>query len=263
VTDQRPSSRPRIGVENRKQAVWLSIDEPAQENRLSRATLDALTAELSKSGLRDGCRVIVLTGGGDVFCSGGRIDGLKDGVLSAQEGFAESFVRLLDVIDALDVPVIAAVNGPCHAAGMSLLHASDLAVVVDTATFGYPEINAGLFPMLAMASAEHAMPRKLLFDLWYSGRLLGAREAMALHLVNEVVSVSELQPRVDEIVNDLADLSSVALSHGRRAYHAIRRMSPDGSMRHAQAALAALLAHSVGQDSPWAAAGGDTDQEDH
>jgi len=78
---------------------------------------------------------------------------------------------------------------------MSLLHASDLAVTVDTATF-YPGIKFGLFPMLAMAGAEHAIPRKALFDLWYTGRMISAEEALELHLVNEVVPGAELRSRV-------------------------------------------------------------------
>ncbi|GMQ94673.1 MAG: hypothetical protein BMS9Abin12_2176 [Acidimicrobiia bacterium] len=261
TTDESPS-RPRIVVEHREHAVWLRLGEPAQENRLSRGMLEALRTELSTSASREDCRVIVLTGSDGIFCAGGRIDGLADGVTSAQEAFAASFVRLFAVLDAIEVPVIAAVNGPCHAGGMSLLHASDLAVAADIATFGYPEIKSGLFPMFAMAAAEHALPRKVLFDLWYSGRLFSADEAMQLHLVNEVVSTAELQARVEDVVAGLVGRSSVALGHGRRAYHTIRRVSPDAGMRHAQAALMALLAHSAGQDSPWAATAQDIGQDD-
>ncbi|NOX21807.1 MAG: crotonase [Actinobacteria bacterium] len=252
LTTESTSQRARVMVEHRGPATWLRIAERDQDNRLSRATLDTLHDELVTSASDDYCRVIVLTGRDRVFCPGGMIDGLSDGVIASQEAFAASFLRLLGTIDTLEVPVIAAINGPCHAAGMSLLHTSDLAVAVDTATFGYPEIKAGLFPMLAMAAAEHALPRKLLFDLWYSGRLLGAPEALELGLLNEVVSEDELDARIDGIAVELAGRSPIALAHGRRAYHAIRRMTPDAAARHSGSALLALLAHSVGEDSPWA-----------
>jgi len=258
----RPAARQRVVVEQRGQATWFAVNEQAQENRLSLATLEALGDELRRYSSHDDCRVVVLTGSGGIFCPGGRIDGLSEGLTSAQQAFASSFVELLGVLDALEVPVISAVNGRCHAAGMSLLHASDLAISVDTATFGYPEINVGLFPMLAMSGAEHALPRKVLFDLWYTGRLFGAQEALELHLVNEVVPAEQLQSRVDGMVAALVDRSPEALSHGRRAYHSIRRMSPDAAMRHAQVALVSLLANSAGRDSPWAANVAESSQDD-
>ena len=138
-------------------------------------------------------------------------------------------------------PIIAAVNGHCLAGGMSVLEACDLAVAVEEAEFAYPEINNGLFPMLAIAVARRNLAPKLAFDLFYSGRRMKASEALEARLLNRVVSSDALWPAVNELVSLLAGRSAASMMVGRQAFHAMANMGPTAALEYAHVALVAML----------------------
>lgn len=230
-----------------------TIGRPHRANRLDRSTLQGLVAAVDRAGSDDTVRALVLTGEGERdFCGGGQIAGLADDDVEEQQAFGRDLATLYERLAGSSVPVVAAVNGRCAAAGMGLLHACDLAIAVEHATFGYPEIEAGLFPMLAMAATIDSLPRKVAFELFYTGRSLDAEAALDLHLVNEVVPADQLHDAVARRVDDLSSRRADAIRIGRRAYHAMTSMAPSQSLRHAQEELVELLASGVPRDSDWA-----------
>jgi enoyl-CoA hydratase/carnithine racemase len=228
------------------------LERPDHGNRLDRATIRGLVGAVARADEDERIRVLVITGSGDCFCAGGRIDGFADGDADAQLAFARDFTSLHERLAECRVPTVAAVNGRCAAAGMSLLHACDLAVATEDATFSYPEIQAGLFPMLALAATQSSLPSKVAFELFYTGRPLDAATARQLHLINDVVPAAELGPTVDRLVYRLAQHRPQTLSIGRRAYHAMAPMARTEAFRYAQWALVGLLDSGVPRDSEWA-----------
>jgi enoyl-CoA hydratase/carnithine racemase len=137
----------------------------------------------------------------------------------------------------------------------------DLAITVDTAKFGLPELGAGLFPMLALATSVHLLPRKVLFDLIYNARLLTAEEALHYGLLSAVVPAAELDEAVASQARRLAGHSPVAIALGRRAYHAMLDMPRAAAISHGGLALVELLAtrdgraavkaHAEGREPVW------------
>ena len=240
-----------IDVQRRGPAAILTIDRADRNNRLSTVALVELADELRRADQEPAVRCVIVTGRGERFCVGGQIDGLSEGDVDAQAEFGRAFTGLHRSLDDLGKPVVAAVNGDCSAAGMSLLAACDIAVAAEEATFSFPEVEADLFPMLAMAVTAPALPRKVAFDLYYSGRAISASAALALHLVNEVVPGEQLENAVDRWVELLSAKPARALKIGRRAYHAMEGLRREDALRYGEGALVALLGGDVDRHSDW------------
>ncbi len=221
--------------------VILTIDRIADQNRIDMGTMDAMIAQIGDIDRDLSVRSLVITGNGDYFCAGGRIGGYPVGGVQDQLDYARSFTVMTERLGRSRVPIVAAVNGYCLAGGMSLLEACDLAIAVDTAEFAYPEIENGLFPMLAMAVARRGLPPKIAFDLFYSGRRMAAKEALGLNLVNAIVPAAGLWDAVHKRVAALEARSGNAIMVGRQAFYAMGGMTTTSALEYAQAALVVSL----------------------
>lgn len=221
--------------------VILEIDRPADQNRIDMAIMDAMIAKIGEIDRDLSVRALVITGKGEYFCAGGRIGGYPVGGVQDQLDYARSFTVMTERLGRARVPIVAAVNGYCLAGGMSLLEACDLAIAVDTAEFAYPEIENGLFPMLAMAVARRGLPPKVAFDLYYSGRRMRAAEALGLNLINAAVPASELWSAVRQRLDALEARSGNAMMVGRQAFYAMGNMTTTSALEYAQAALVVSL----------------------
>lgn len=230
-----------LRVSRRGHAIVLEINRPEDDNRIDMDTMLALTAELKASSSTD-AKVVVITGAGDKFCCGGRIGGFPEGKVYDQLTYARAFTELMEAISRSSLPVIAALNGDCLAGGMSVLECCDLAIASDKTSFGYPEVNNGLFPMLAIAVVRNSLPQKLAFDMFYTGRKLDAQTALDLRLVNEVVPRDKLDAAVDAWVELLSSKSASSLMVGRQAWGAMDGMTRSQALEYAQSALVTMLA---------------------
>lgn len=222
-------------------ATIVSIERLDDDNRIDMRTMTLLSEAIDRAEADPACKVLVLTGSGDFFCAGGRIGGYPVGTTHDQLVYARSFTVLQERMARCQKPIVAAVNGHCLAGGMSLLEACDIAVAVDSAEFAYPEINNGLFPMLAIAVARRNLAPKLAFDLFYSGRRMKASEALGARLLNRVVTADGLWPAVNEWVELLAGRSASSMMVGRQAFYAMANMTPTAALEYGQVALVAML----------------------
>lgn len=216
----------------------ITIDRPDQQNRLDDATLEALLGAFADLQQREPVRVVVLAGNDDYFCAGGQIEAGK-GAADYIAG-ARRYAALHEQMNRCRAPIIAAVSGHCFAGGMSLLDSCDLAIAADDVQFGYPEINAGAFPLMAMATARSKLPPKRAFELFYSGQSISAAEARTLHVINEALPRTNLWPRVHSLVSDLASKNAAALRLGRVTWHDLSALDLHSAFEHAQAALVAM-----------------------
>lgn len=229
-------------------ALFIHIHRPDDANRIDSECMDAMHAALDAADRDASVRVIVVAGNAEHFCSGGRIDGHPDGTVLQQLDFGRAFCELQRRLGQTRAPTLAAVRGHCTAGGMSILAACDLAVVSSSAEFAFPEIDHGLFPMLAMAVAHGGMASKVLFDLFYSGRRFSASEAQRFQLVNDVVAPEAFEQAVRERVEMLASKRASAIALGRKAYYAMTAMQPSARLDYAQTMLTALIGASALDD---------------
>lgn len=206
----------------------LTIDRAEQRNTLDAATLDGLIDGLRQA-RHDDVRVVVITGAGDrAFCAGADLAGsLAEGGedVMAQHDAVGRLRDLFAVVDDLDKPLVGRVNGHAVAGGFGLALACDIAVSVDHATFGTPEVNVGLWPFLISALILDHLGPKRTYDLTLTGRRISADEALSWGLVNRVVGDGQLDDAVDEYVDLLVSGSPVAQRLGRRCLVETRHMT--------------------------------------
>jgi enoyl-CoA hydratase/carnithine racemase len=205
--------------------LWLTVDAPDALNALDPASMAALADAWVRLRDDDGLRVAVLTGSGErAFCVGSNlktfIPRLQSGELDPRDN-QEAYMK--GSLGPVFKPVIAAVNGDCLGGGMELLTCTDVRLTVGTARFGQPECRWGLYPG---GGGTVRLPRQIGYahamDILLTGRLITAREALAMGLVNRVVGQSELEPEALSVARLIAANGMLAV---RRIKEAVWRQA--------------------------------------
>lgn len=218
----------------------ITICRPDQRNALNRDVAEGITAALRAAEADPECRVIVLTGEGvRAFCAGGDLKAGADGGPFVQDpADPDHFVgRLFETIQACRKPTIARINGMAVGAGAGIICACDLAVMADHAKIGTPEVKVGLFPMTIVPPMMRVLPRRKLMEMFITGVLLTADEALRYDLVNYVTDSAGLDDKVAELVARIAAQSPTAIRLGKYACHALQDMTYPQQMRFAETLL--------------------------
>src|ERR687893_540636 len=199
-----PDSPVRYDVEDG--VATIALDDPDTRNSLSDAMLDGLVEAFEMARDDDGVRCVVLTSTHEkVFSSGGNLGGFAAEVPLVHKHFGiERFPQLFKLIGGLGKPTLCAANGHVLAGALRLALACDLIVAKDSATFGTPEINVGVFPFMIMALIFRNVPRKKTTELLLLGEQISAVEAERIGLVNQVVPADEFDGVVAELAGKLA-----------------------------------------------------------
>ena len=236
-----------LAEERRGSLGVLRLDRPP-ENRLSRELLDAIADGLRRFEADASISVVAITGTGRWFCAGAQMDAQGPEATEQLLAFGEAWLRVRDTIADLGKPVVASVNGTAFAGGLALTALVDLSFAVPRATFGLPELQYGIFPLLVLAAVVDALPKKTMFDLIYRGLVLSAEEARSYGLVNEVADITGIDAMLDALAVRLASANPVALRIGRRAYFAMDGLDGHRRMAHAGAMAANLLRTEVASE---------------
>src|SRR5438094_778911 len=161
-------------------------------------------------------RVVVLTGAGDrAFCAGADLGSFDAQVPELQRHHdRHQFVDLFLLLQDLGKPVVGRINGHALAGGFGLACACDLLLAVESATFGTPEINVGVWPAMIQAVLARNLPRKVLLEMELLGERWTAAQLKELGLVNRVVPAPELDAATEELTSALAKKSPLILKLG-------------------------------------------------
>jgi enoyl-CoA hydratase len=199
----------------------IALDQPETRNALSNELLTDLIGAFELARADDGVRCVVLTSTHEtVFSAGGSLDQFAAEVPLVHKHFGtERFPRLFKNIMQLGKPTLCAANGHVLAGALGLALACDLIVAKETATFGTPEINVGVFPFMIMALIYRNVPRKKANELMLLGERLSAEEALEAGIVNRVAPAAEFDSVVDEWAGKLASKSPVLMKLGKDAMY--------------------------------------------
>lgn len=192
----------------------VTLNRPEHRNAMTPEMQLELLAALEDTAA-SGCRVFVLTGAGDAFCSGLDLSALltiHDKTMIERRQEAELLARVFLALFNLPIPTIAAVHGPAIAGGTGLAMICDFTLATPAAKFGFTEVRIGFVPALVSAFLALQVGHKHCVDLLLTGRHFGAEEALQLGLVNEVVPSSELAHRVKALADTLIANSPAALA---------------------------------------------------
>jgi enoyl-CoA hydratase len=225
-----------ITLERTDAVATIRIDRPKAMNALDADTLRALARAVRDVRRDADVRAVVVTGTGPkAFSAGADIAAMA--AMSPGDGHAYSQLghEVFNRLEALDVPVVAAVNGAALGGGLELALACDFIVAAEHARLGLPETSLGLIPgfggtqRLALRVGL-AQARQLV----YLGRVIEAAEALRIGLVDRVMPGDTLAEAAGSLARELAGRAPVALAQAKRLTRAA-----------AHAAMAPALAHEV------------------
>ena len=199
----------------------LTINRPKVLNALNTATLDELRQALLALRDDEAVRVVVLTGAGEkAFVAGADINELSVQTPTGGREHAMAGQRVLDLLEQLGKPVIAAINGFALGGGCELAMACTLRIAADTARLGQPEINLGLIPGYAGTQRlARIVGRGRALELLLTGDHVTAAEAHRLGLVNRVVAAGELMAETKKLAQALAGKAPIAARYIIDAVH--------------------------------------------
>ena len=213
------AARKHLLVEDRLPAVVITLNRPETRNALSTPLMEELTAELELQSARPECRVIVLAANGPAFSAGHDLKELIDRSLDEERAIFETCTRMMDTVQRIPQPVIAAVQGIATAAGCQLVATCDLAIASSEARFATPGVKIGLFCSTPMVAVSRNIGRKRALEMLLTGKPISADTAAEWGLVNRVVAPEQLLEAALELAGQIASSSPLILKIGKRAFY--------------------------------------------
>jgi enoyl-CoA hydratase/carnithine racemase len=206
-------------VEDALPSVTVTLNRPETRNALSTELMVELTEELERQSKREEVRVLVLRAVGPAFSAGHDLKELLDRSLEEEQAIFDTCTRMMDTIQQIPQPVIAAVGGIATAAGCQLVATCDLAIASEKATFATPGVRIGLFCSTPMVAVSRAVGRKRALEMLLTGRPIDAATAAEWGLVNRVVPPDRLDAEALELAGQIASYSPLTLKIGKRAFY--------------------------------------------
>ena len=206
----------------------ITLNRPQKKNALHPPMLAELAFTLAYAHHNSAVWLVVLAATGDTFCAGMDLKSLTAGSEETPTVPEPADpVRLGELLQQLDKPTIAQVQGGVYAGGFLLVAGCTYAVAVETATFSLPEVKRGLFPFQVLALLLDLMPARKALDLCLRVQTLTATEALAVGLVTDKVPADQLLTTVGRLADELKQFSPTAIQFGLRARRALKSLPPD------------------------------------
>jgi len=182
-------------------------------------------------------RVVVITGNGKGFCAGADVNFLME--LAAAKDIARGKVlvstgsEIVEMIHAAEKPVIAAVNGPAAGGGAGIALACDIRIMAQSASIGFTFSRIGLHPDLG---CTYFLPRLVgpakAAELFMTGEMVAAEEALRLGMVNHIVPDGELMPTALKLAETIAEKSPLALRLMKKGLHQTFEQPLDAMLKY-------------------------------
>lgn len=190
----------------------ITLSRPDKRNALDDKMVDELSAAFYQAQKDSNCKVIILKGEGESFCSGADLSYLQrisNYDFNQNQEDSANLMKLFLQIYTNRKPVIASVRGPAIAGGCGLATVCDLIVASrETAKFGYTEVKIGFIPAIVMVFLIRRIGEGRARELALRGNFITADEALELGLINKVVPETELDEYSLELAGELVRNSS-------------------------------------------------------
>lgn len=227
----------------------LTLNNPGSFNTLSEAMLTALQKALDAIAQDEQARVVVLGAAGKAFCAGHNLKEMRaQPELSYYQKLFAQCTRMMLGIQKLPVPVVARVQGLATAAGCQLVAQCDLAVSVDSATFGVNGIDVGLFCATPSVPLVRNMHAKQAMEMLLTGGFISAAEAQSRGLVNRVCAAAELDAQIDALVEAILAKPREAVRLGKALFYQQREMGIEAAYQLAGQTMACNMMNDVAQE---------------
>jgi enoyl-CoA hydratase/carnithine racemase len=205
--------------EKKDAIAYVTVNRPKVLNALNTPTWKDLRTAFEDAQNDAAVRGVILTGAGDkAFIAGADISELAHASAVDAERSSRFGQQVLDLIENLGKPVVAAINGFALGGGCETAMACTIRIAVETAKFGQPEVKLGLLPG---GGGTQRLPRLVgkgrALQLILSGEMISAQEAFRIGLVNEIVPPSQLIPRAEAILKQIASNAPISVKFALEA----------------------------------------------
>jgi len=206
-----------IIYEKKEQVVRLTLNRPRTGNIINLEMANELVDACRAVGQDDEVRVVIVTGAGEVFCSGFDIAELRS--VSADNLKQMNSASLSsNAVAGLNCPVIAAINGDALGAGLELALGCDIRICAENARFGFPETSQGIIPG---GGGTQRLPRIVgrgkATEMVITAEPIDAAEAYRVGLVSRVVPRQKLTAESDEVAKKLLSRAPIAVRYAKEA----------------------------------------------
>lgn len=220
--DLAVADKTSIGAERDGAIGWIRINRPERLNAFAGDMRERLLSALRWMEQDQAIRCVVIIGVGRAFSTGGDVRYMTEMIEADDADGFERLVRLgaqiVQQIDEMDTPVIAAINGPAAGAGACLALACDLRIASETATIGFAFARVGLNPDWG---GTYFLPRlvgpALAAEIVFTGAMISAERAERLGLVNRVVPAADLEAAARGLAGQIAATPAGVAADTKRA----------------------------------------------
>lgn len=217
-------------------AAIIRFNRPHARNALTDAMLTETRQAMAAWELDTSIAAVILAGDDAAFCAGGDVHGAAASDMAAFDKYRyrhtqsvwHDFMRFLN---RYTKPVIAAVEGYALGGGLEVALRCDFIVGSQTATMGLTEGRLGLFPILGGAwSLAHAVGERKAREMAYTGRRIGAEEALAIGLLNHVTAAGGAVAKATDIAHDIAQCAPLSVMAAKQAINRSGHQSFDQAL---------------------------------
>lgn len=228
-----------------RQVVRIGLNDPKTHNALNREMQLEIKDALEKIKNESEVKLILLTGeGGRSFSVGANINVFKNiGSIEAYLLMRNIGYEIHRLMEKIEKPIIAVVNGYCLAGGLEIALACDLIIASEKSIFGLPEITLGIIPGWGgTVRLPKALPIRKAKQLIFLGEQFNAKEAYEMGLINYLVSEADLDSKTEELVSKLLAKSSIALGFAKLSFNqALETGNVDSALALERSSISVLL----------------------
>lgn len=210
----------------------ITLNRPEKKNSISPTLGTELNYALRVAEQQRDIRVVVLAANGDTFCAGGDLGSMRG---DAQQSIStvpkiEDGRELASLLRDICKPIIVKAQGPVLAGGLLIVCNATHVIAADHIFFSAPEIKRGIWPYMVMAGLFRVMPQRVGLDFIMRGYRMDAKTAQQHGLATEVVPAAQLDSRVAELAQELAELSPATMRLGLEAFYRQELMAFDDAI---------------------------------
>jgi enoyl-CoA hydratase/carnithine racemase len=215
------ATEPFVLTERVNGIATLTLNRADRFNPLSSQMIAAIGSELTAIASDTSVRVVILAAKGRGFCAGHDLKEMRAHTDDKgwQERLFQDCSRMMIDLTKIPQPVIARVHGIATAAGCQLVSMCDLAVAADTARFGLPGINIGLFCSTPAVGVVRNIGRKRAMEMLLTGETIDAATALSWGLVNRVVPGDKLDAEIARFTDIILARSSATIRFGKQSFY--------------------------------------------
>ena len=224
----------RVLIEREPPLAVLTLHEPAKRNPFSPRMVRELITALHELAADEHTAVVIFTGAGPAFSGGADLREMRRATALEDRGEYEHILTLNRLVWNYPKVTICAVNGPALGLGANLVGWADMAIADERATFGYPEVKAGIASATVIPALLRLIGRKAMNELIYTGRAIGAAEACRLGLINRVVAEGSALEHAKTLAHEVAANAPHGLAFTKEVVRVATDMEYSKSLEYAR-----------------------------